>query len=273
MSCSGGPDSLHDRAATERSARRKLERHLRVADAELALAQVIQESLVSPDIEQHDLTVVLRQIPCSYVGGDYLQAMLPRPDLLYLCVGGVAGHGVPAALVVSRIHGLVQRMIVGEVRPGPFLDSLHRSMLDLLEHTILFATFAVLRIDLAACSIEYATAGHPPQLLLHSGQAVEELMTPNCALGMELTALSPKILVGKYDLRDRRHPAPVHRRSVRGPGARNARNRSQAPPIEPGMPPGNPGATRTLGIASCSSETSRSSSSPLRRRESESGEA
>jgi serine phosphatase RsbU (regulator of sigma subunit) len=88
-------------------------------------------------------------------------------------------------------------MIVGEVRPGPFLDSLHRSMLDLLEHTILFATFAVLRIDLAACSIEYATAGHPPQLLLHSRQAVEELMTPNCALGMELTALSPKILVGK----------------------------------------------------------------------------
>jgi hypothetical protein len=87
MSCSGGPDSLHDRAATERSARRKLERLQRVADAELALAQVIPEGLVSPDIEQHDLTVVLRQIPCSYVGGDYLQAVLPRPDLLYLCVG------------------------------------------------------------------------------------------------------------------------------------------------------------------------------------------
>jgi serine phosphatase RsbU (regulator of sigma subunit) len=177
---------LRNEVDVERGERETLERLGCLADAELALAKVVHESLVPSDLTQDDLVVAIRHIPCTYVGGDYIQASTPRPGLLYLCVGDVAGHGVAAALVVSRIHGLVQRLILQETRPGPFMEAVDRTMLGLLEHTSLFMTLAVLRIDLSAREIEYATAGHPPQLLLRSGRYVQELSTPNRPVGMEI---------------------------------------------------------------------------------------
>ena len=192
---------LHNEVDTERGEREVLERLQHLAYAELALAQLVHESLVPSDIVRDDLVVAIRHIPCTYVGGDYIQASLPRPDLLYLCVGDVAGHGVAAALVVSRIHGLVQRLILQETRPGPFMEAVNRTMLKLLDRTTLFMTLAVFRVDLSTREIEYATAGHPPQLLLRSGGRVEELRTPNRPVGMELELPPADYLVGSttYD--------------------------------------------------------------------------
>jgi Amt family ammonium transporter len=192
---------LHNEVDAERGEREVLERLHRMADAELALAQIVHESLIPSDLIRDDLFVAIRHIPCTYVGGDYIQASLPRPDLLYLCVGDVAGHGVAAALVVSRIHGLVQQLILSETRPGPFMEAVDRMMLNLLKETSLFMTLAVLRIDLSAQEIEYATAGHPPQFLLRSGRHVQELRTPNRPLGLELEMRSSEYSVGSttYD--------------------------------------------------------------------------
>ena len=178
--------SLSLQVDVERDERAKLERLQRMADAELALAQIVQESLVPVGVQRGDLVVTVRHLPCTYVGGDYLQAAMARPDLLYLCVGDVSGHGVAAALVVSRIHALVERMILQDARPGPCLEALDRTLLELLENTTLYMTFAVFRIDLAAREIEYATAGHPPQYLLRTGGRVEELFTPNRPIGLQL---------------------------------------------------------------------------------------
>jgi serine phosphatase RsbU (regulator of sigma subunit) len=187
---------LHGAMANERDEHERLARLQREAQAELALGQTIQESLVPADIDREGLAVALRHIPCSHVGGDYLQAALPRPDLLYLCVGDVSGHGVAAALVVSRLHALVQGMILEETRPGPFLDALNRATVGLFRQTAFFMTFAVLRIDLAGRRIEYATAGHPAQYLLRSGRDVEELFTPNVALGVQSIVGYPEQSVG-----------------------------------------------------------------------------
>lgn len=178
---------LRDAVEIERDEHVRLARLQRLAAEELALGQEIQRSLVPSGIRRDDVEIAVRHIPCMHVGGDYLQASLPRPDLLYLCVGDVAGHGVAAALAVSRIHALVQSMIQAGTRPAPFLESLDRATLRLFERTALFMTFAVLRIDLSRRRIEYATAGHPPQWLLRAGGDVEELATPSTALGLQPT--------------------------------------------------------------------------------------
>lgn len=187
---------LHGAVESERTEHERLARLQHRAEAELVLGQTIQASLVPADVQRPDLAVALRHIPCTHLGGDYLQASLPRPDLLYLCVGDVAGHGVAAALVVSRLHALVQGMILNEIRPGPFLETLNSATLHLFQQSSFFMTFAVLRIDLAALSIEYATAGHPAQYLLRAGHEIEELSTPNCALGLQATILDPEHSVG-----------------------------------------------------------------------------
>jgi sigma-B regulation protein RsbU (phosphoserine phosphatase) len=180
----------------ERGEHERIARLQRAAQAELVLGQTIQESLIPANIEREDLSVALRHIPCANLGGDYLQASLPHPDLLYLCVGDVSGHGVAAALVVSRLHALVQRMFLEDIRPGPFLEALNQATLGLSQQTSFFMTFAVLRIDLSARRIEYATAGHPAQYLLRSGRDVEELSTPNSALGLQDVVCTPGRSVG-----------------------------------------------------------------------------
>lgn len=176
-------------AAAVRSDR--LEAEQKAMTDELKLAQAIQRTMVPPDIVRPDLQVVVKHIPSSFVGGDYLQASTPRPDLLYLCIGDVSGHGVAAALVVSRLHGVVRRLILEQKSPVQFLDELNKAALRVLQHTYFFVTFAVFRIDLAARRIEYATAGHPAQLLLRADGRVEPLSTPNRLLGMDVDVFDP----------------------------------------------------------------------------------
>jgi serine phosphatase RsbU (regulator of sigma subunit) len=175
---------LREEAAVERTGREISEAQGRSADADLALAQRVNRSLLPEEILRPDLAVVVRQIPCSYVGGDYLHAALPRPDVLYLCVGDVSGHGVSAALVVSRIHGFVQRWVAEDLPPEAILAALDRAAVQILEHTPFFLTFAVFRVDLVARRIDFATAGHPAQLLLQPDGTLQSLSTGNGILGL-----------------------------------------------------------------------------------------
>src|SRR4029453_17236869 len=65
------------------------------------------------------------------------------------------------------------------------LEALDEAVLEILEHTNFFMTFAVFRVDLAASEIEFATAGHPAQWLLRADRkTVERLSTGNGLLGM-----------------------------------------------------------------------------------------
>ena len=178
--------------ASERSQREELEAAQLLITTELKLAREIQRTLIPADIMRPDVQVVVRNIPCSYVGGDYLQAYMPKPDILYLCIGDVSGHGVAAALVVNRIHGHVRRLILEQRPPDQFLEELNRAALKILQHTYFFMTFGVFRIDLARRHIEYATAGHPAQFLLRHGGEVELLSTPNRLLGMDSDIFDPE---------------------------------------------------------------------------------
>ncbi len=177
--------NLQESLESERSQREELEAAQRLITTELKLAQAIQKTLVPADIVRPDLQVVVRNIPSSYVGGDYLQAYMPRPDLLYLCVGDVSGHGVAAALVVNRLHGHVRRLILEQRSPEQFLEELNRAALRIFQHTYFFLTFGVFRVDLSKRRITYATAGHPAQFLLRASGHVECLATPNRLLGMD----------------------------------------------------------------------------------------
>jgi len=188
--------TLREEVASERSQREELEAAQKLITTELKLAREIQRTLIPADIVRPDVQVVVRNIPCSYVGGDYLQAYMPRPDLLYLCVGDVSGHGVAAALVVNRIHGHVRRLILEQRPPDQFLEELNRAALKILQHTYFFMTFGVFRIDLARRRIEYATAGHPAQFLVHPDGSVDSLSTRNRLLGMDSDIFDPELPTG-----------------------------------------------------------------------------
>jgi serine phosphatase RsbU (regulator of sigma subunit) len=165
--------------------RKELELRQRAVLNELKLAQAVQSTLVPANVIRPEVEVAVRQIPSAYVGGDYLHANVVDGRWLYLCVADVSGHGISAALVVARIHGMVRRLTLEKQHPEAMLDAIHRAALQILQHTYFFLTVGMFRLDLADGTLDYATAGHPGQVLLRADGTMEILRTPNRLLGMD----------------------------------------------------------------------------------------
>jgi sigma-B regulation protein RsbU (phosphoserine phosphatase) len=87
--------------------------------------------------------------------------------------------------VVARIHGVVRRLTLERHTPEGVLEALNRAALTVFKHTYFFLTFGIFRLDLADGTLEYATAGHPAQILLRRDGRLESLRTPNRLLGMD----------------------------------------------------------------------------------------
>jgi sigma-B regulation protein RsbU (phosphoserine phosphatase) len=171
--------------AQESARRAALEERAKEVLSELRLAQSVHSTLVPPNVQRTDVEVAVRQIPCQFVGGDYLHASVVDDRWLYLCVADVSGHGIAAALVVARVHGLVRRFTLERRSPESILEQLNRSALTIFKHTHFFMTFGVFRLDLKTGVLDYATAGHPAQVLLRADGRMETLRTPNRLLGMD----------------------------------------------------------------------------------------
>jgi len=167
--------------------REDLERKEESAISELRLAEAVHRTLLPSSIQRPDVEVAVRQIPSQFIGGDYLFAHVVGNRYLYLCVGDVSGHGVSAALVVARIHGMIRRLTHAKrSKPVTILEQLNRAALEIFQHTYFFMTFAVCRLDLETGKLRYATAGHPAQILIRRDGRMQQLRTPNRLLGMDL---------------------------------------------------------------------------------------
>ncbi len=169
----------------EKRIRINLEKSHEAVTAELKLAQAVQATLMPENVRRDDAEVVVRQIPSRFVGGDYVHVNVVEGKYLYLCIADVSGHGIAAALVVARIHGLVRRLTLTKKRPEAMLERINRSAMHIFTHTYFFMTVGVFRVDLTTGVMEYATAGHPAQVLLRANGEIEMLRTPNRLLGMD----------------------------------------------------------------------------------------
>jgi sigma-B regulation protein RsbU (phosphoserine phosphatase) len=169
----------------EQVRRRELEEEQREVVSELKLAQAVQATLWSPPIRRADLDVVSHNIPTRFIGGDYTHAIVVENRWVYLCLLDVSGHGISAALVVARIHGLVRRLTLTKKGPLEMTARLNEFARHLLQHTYFFMTGVIARLDLDTGELEYVTAGHHAQILLRADGEIEELHTANRLLGMD----------------------------------------------------------------------------------------
>ncbi len=79
---------------------------------ELAVARVVQENLL-PDgrFESRTCQGFGRTIPMSELGGDFFDLQKTGPTSFVLSIGDVAGHGVPAALVMAMAKAVLHRLL------------------------------------------------------------------------------------------------------------------------------------------------------------------
>jgi anti-sigma regulatory factor (Ser/Thr protein kinase) len=110
------------------------------------------------------------------VGGDwYLVAPLQQPGQIAVSVGDVVGHGLPAAIVMSRLRAAVSATALTGADPAAVLSSLDRYAAAVPGARCATVSYAVIdtaqpAIGDGTARISYSCAGHPYPLLVTPDQ-------------------------------------------------------------------------------------------------------
>ncbi|MGD9252680.1 MAG: PP2C family protein-serine/threonine phosphatase, partial [Holophagae bacterium] len=110
----------------------------------------------------------------------------PTDELMIVATGDVAGHGLPAGLLMASLKSTVAALI-HEGYSGADLIARVNSLIAGNRQERTLVTLAVLEFDLEAGVVRLANAGHPPPLLIAPDGAVDELMAGSLPIGSRLT--------------------------------------------------------------------------------------
>ncbi|RDI66512.1 SpoIIE family protein phosphatase [Nocardia pseudobrasiliensis] len=147
---------------------------VRILQREHRIAVEFQEHLL--DLDHRSTSAVVSGIyqpagEAMRVGGDwYLATPLKDPDRLGISVGDVVGHGLPAAIVMSKLRAALAATALTATDPAALLEDLDRYAATVAGARCATVSYAIL--DTSRGTIDYTCAGHPyPLLLTPDGQA------------------------------------------------------------------------------------------------------
>jgi sigma-B regulation protein RsbU (phosphoserine phosphatase) len=167
-------------------------------EKELQIARDIQLSFLRQEPAAFTgLDIAFLNIPSSKVGGDYYEVMPLNGHEIVFSINDVAGHGIPAALLVA----VFRSSFVYQLRHGKDIATTISHLNRLLAETTeanLYVTSFTCKVDAASGVLEYINAGHPPPLVLR-GSKVLAMDDSRLAVGMFPTADYP---VTRFQLQD-----------------------------------------------------------------------
>ena len=101
------------------------------------------------------------------LGGDWYDVLELRRKLVYLAVGDVVGHGLPAVEDMAQLRSAGRALALQGLPPAQLLAELN-TFTRRASHGQ-FATMSIAVYNPVSGSLDYASAGHPPALLRRSG--------------------------------------------------------------------------------------------------------
>lgn len=143
-------------------------------DREMSIATNVQRALLPSELPQ----VAGYDFFASYdaaqaVGGDYYDCMMLGDRRVCFAFGDVAGKGVPASLVMSRIASVVQNVMQFVSDIGEAMSRINNQMCAKAVEGR-FVTFVLGIIDLPTGVMEIGIAGHMPIMIRKTDGTVEE---------------------------------------------------------------------------------------------------
>jgi sigma-B regulation protein RsbU (phosphoserine phosphatase) len=157
---------------------------LRQRDEEIQEAHNIQERLVPWEIPQlpgYEIDAAWR--PARSVGGDYFDVLKLSENSLAICIGDVAGKGVPAALLMSNLQATVHGFAGTQVPPAELCSRVNQATLPHVGENR-FITFFYGLLDAPARRLAYVNAGHNPPLLVRRDGSCQRLRDGGPVLGL-----------------------------------------------------------------------------------------
>jgi len=163
----------------ERLARQRLE-------TELAVARRIQQGLLpAAPLRTSRLELAGRMEPSHEVGGDLFDYLPLDRRRLAVVIADVAGHGVPAALIMTALRVEFRGAVAADPDPARLTARLNRAVCGLGDAGRLVSLFAAV-VDQQEGLLHFCNAGMNPPLLWHSDRRyVERLRKGGLMLGID----------------------------------------------------------------------------------------
>jgi phosphoserine phosphatase RsbU/P len=139
-----------------------------IMQREMELAATIQRDILPKTIPELDgVEIAALSIPARQVGGDY-HAFFVRDGVLTALVGDVAGKSMPAALLVSALHAVLQLLFAEDRDLGEIATELNRHIHKWSAENK-FITMVMVSIDQENGTLQFVNAGHNPAYLISNG--------------------------------------------------------------------------------------------------------
>jgi sigma-B regulation protein RsbU (phosphoserine phosphatase) len=138
-------------------------------ERDLELAATIQTAILPKAIPHMDgVEIAALSRPARQVGGDY-HAFFVRDGVMTALVADVAGKSMPAALLVSALHAVLQLLFAEGRELGEIATELNRHIHNWSAENK-FITMIMVAIDPEHETIQYVNAGHNPGYLVIDGK-------------------------------------------------------------------------------------------------------
>lgn len=145
--------------------------HLQEVDQLRSVSETLQESMTPDEPASPAWATAYRPADGNLaVGGDWFDVVALGPSRWGVVVGDCSGHGLDAAARMGPLRSAGRALLLESHGPAAVLDGLDRFVRSLpgAEYTTVFCAV----VDEDERSVTYATAGHPPALVLRAGEPV-----------------------------------------------------------------------------------------------------
>jgi sigma-B regulation protein RsbU (phosphoserine phosphatase) len=147
---------------------------------EVLQASHIQRELLASERELHAITPELEvgalMVPSKEVGGDLYDCIPLAGGRTLICVGDVAGKGMPAALMMSTCLSLLRAYAEILDSPSAILRRLNQRLCNNNE-SCAFTSLVIAILDSRSGEIRYSNAGHNPMLIQRADGRQDTLAT------------------------------------------------------------------------------------------------
>ncbi|MBK7056011.1 MAG: SpoIIE family protein phosphatase [Leptospiraceae bacterium] len=146
----------------------ELNASLNVIRKDLAIAEKIQKTTLSSNLDQHnDLEIIIKYVAMTEVGGDFYCVNKLGESTSRIFLADATGHGVQAALIMMAIQGIYDGIKNFALPVNEVLEIFNREFSRRYGSLNTFLTCIILDVDTSDFVIRYASAGHPAGLLIN----------------------------------------------------------------------------------------------------------
>jgi serine phosphatase RsbU (regulator of sigma subunit) len=173
----------------ERMEKEKLAEQRQVAQ-EFEIARQVQLRLLPTYVPQlPGLKLAGICVPARQVGGDYYDFIPLSSTKLAIAIGDVSGKGLPSALTMAQLQGMVRSSAYSYANdPAGMMTLLNRLLIESTDINR-FVSFFYGIFDAKLLTFTYVNGGHNPALVLRNAGPVLHLSTSGAVLGVNPDAI------------------------------------------------------------------------------------